>query len=292
MGGRFCGNVGQKNMSVIELSQNLEMGEYGIWTNSNEASISYPKDSHLQCFQLEDGSFWFKHRNDCILSAIKRFAPSGPILDIGGGNGYVTRRILDEGFEGALLEPGRTGALNAKIQRHIPEVICSTFENSRFFPDSLRAVGLFDVLEHIEDDRGFLEHIHMTLQANGLLYATVPAHQWLWSPSDVTAQHFRRYDQSMIRHLLGGKFDLLFFTYFFSALTLPVLLFRVLPFRLGLWKKRNVLSSESEHGTGGGPAVGILSTLLAKEVVKIGCGKQIPMGTSCLFVARKIAAQQ
>jgi len=36
----------------------------GIYFSQNTNKISYPKESYQNCFQIEDNSFWFKHRNN------------------------------------------------------------------------------------------------------------------------------------------------------------------------------------------------------------------------------------
>jgi SAM-dependent methyltransferase len=274
-------------MRIVEAARNLEVDEHGVWTSSVVSAVSYPIDGNSQCFQLEDGSFWFRHRNDCIVAAIRRFQPPGPILDVGGGNGFVTRRLLDEGFDAALLEPGPSGALNARTRRHIPEVICASFEQAGFASESLSAIGVFDVVEHVADDRAFVDQIHDALSAGGMLYATVPAHAWLWSSSDSHAEHYRRYNRRMVVDLLDESFDLLFFTYFFRALVVPVFLLRTLPYRLGLARGNEVLSQDSEHGTSGGVGARMIAAMLAGEVARIARGEGMDVGASCLFVARK-----
>ena len=75
-----------------------------------------------------------------------------------------------------LIEPGPAGILNAK-KRGLKYLINSDFENANFFPDSIPAAGLFDVLEHIEKDLEFLKNLHFCIAKNGLLYLTVPANQ-------------------------------------------------------------------------------------------------------------------
>jgi SAM-dependent methyltransferase len=149
--------------------------------------------------------------------------------------------MIDEGFNAALLEPGPIGAFNAKKQRYIPEVLCSTLEEAGFLPSSVSAIGLFDVIEHIKDDHAFVRQIHNILQPGGLLYATVPAHEWLWSLSDITAQHFRRYNHKEIVVLLNDRFEVLFITYLFRVLTLPIYFMRSIPFQLGLTRQENLL---------------------------------------------------
>ncbi len=247
----------------------------------------YPEDGNASCYQLEDNSYWFRHRNECIVAMIQRFPPKGAILDVGGGNGYVTRGILMAGYAAALLEPGKVGAANAKHVRGIPEVINATFEDADFPPESLSAVGLFDVLEHIRDDTNFLKAIWNTLKPDGLIYVTVPAHQYLWSESDVYAEHFRRYNQQMASVLVDRYFDLLYFTYFFGALIIPILLLRTLPFKLQPGKQKSPISNSSEHGISGGPIVSFLSILLRKELSSIQMGKHLRSGSSCLWVLQK-----
>lgn len=281
-------------MGIAEQARGLTLDGDGIWTNTRAArrgpgaeALRYPEAGNRRCYQLEDESYWFKHRNACIVAIVKRFPPAGPILDIGGGNGFVTRRLLDEGFDAALLEPGHEGAWNAKKARHIPEVICCTLQGARLPPEALDAAGCFDVLEHLPNVRGFLRHLHTRLKPGGLLYATVPAHDWLWSASDEHAQHQTRYDRRTIARLLAELgYEQLHFSYFFQVLTLPVLLMRALPFRLGLGGA-GVLSDQAEHGTSGGAAVAVLERLLRREAGQIARGSALRVGTSCLFVARK-----
>lgn len=274
-------------MDIDSLSTGLVVDDSGIWRGGGAPTISYPADGNSRCYQLEDASFWFRHRNECIVSIIKQFPPNGSILDLGGGNGYVTRRLLDEGFDAALLEPGAEGAINGKMHRHIPEVICSTLEDAAFTSGSVAAVGCFDVIEHIEDDFRFIRSIHHILAPEGLLYATVPSHPGLWSRSDVCAGHYRRYNESSIRSLLEGHFEIERFTYFFSVLTPLIYIFRTLPFKLNLFQDGPVLSSKTEHGVKKSMRQHLVDWLLSREQKKLANGNGQSFGSSCLFVARK-----
>ena len=181
-----------------------------------DATLSYPQDGHARYLLLEDGSYWFAHRNRIIADALRRHPPPGLLLDVGGGNGYVTRRLLDEGFDAALLEPGPVGAGNARRLRGIPRVIQSTLEEAGLAPASLGAAGCFDVLEHVEDDAGLVARIHGLLVPGGLLFATLPARSWLWSRADEEAGHHRRYSRDGVSRMLGAGFELIRFTSFFG----------------------------------------------------------------------------
>lgn len=274
-------------MRLPELSGKLALDEHGIWCSQSAAHISYPEQGNASCFLLEDESYWFHHRNDCIVEVVKRFPPSEQIVDVGGGNGFVAKRLIDEGFPTVLLEPGPDGAFNARIHRGIPVVICSTLENAGFEPGSVSAIGLFDVLEHFDDDSGFIEYACSLLEPGGLLYASMPAHSWLWSLSDVTAGHFRRYDRKTVCKAFGEGFDILYFTYLFRALTIPVWLLRTLPYRVRIAKQRGLVTREVEHSAGGGVTAKVIAYCLRAEKDNIRRGLRVGMGTSCLVVAQK-----
>jgi len=105
---------------VIDLNQisaNLSKSENGIWTSPSNTNIPYPETGNEDCYQLEKLSYWFRHRNRCITVVIRSFPPDGPIFDIGGGNGFVTKAIIESGFNGILVESGRQGIKNA-FQEH------------------------------------------------------------------------------------------------------------------------------------------------------------------------------
>lgn len=274
-------------MNMQKILSQLRQDEHGIFRSKSRSSISYPVDGNKDCFSLEDNSYWFKHRNKCITSIIKRYPPVGPIIDVGGGNGYVTRGMLDAGFDAILLEPGDEGAINGKIIRKIPTVICSTFDDADFEASSIKAIGCFDVVEHVENDNELIDRFSYVLEPGGLLYVTVPAHNWLWSQSDVRAQHYRRYNYLMIEQLLSERFEIIYFSYFFNFLSIPIFIFRALPFRIGFLGK-TILSRNTEHGTSQGPGSKLINYFLNRESEKIKKGKRINFGSSCLFVARKI----
>src|SRR5665213_4372839 len=138
-------------MDPTRFSDNLRLSDGGVWVADGSLPVSFPQDGHAVCADIEAGSFWHRHRNRCILEILRAFPPDGPLFDVGGGNGVVATAMQEAGFEAALLEPGAEGAANAK-SAGLRTVIRSTFEAARFRSASLPAVGLFDVLEHVDND--------------------------------------------------------------------------------------------------------------------------------------------
>ncbi|TPG11204.1 class I SAM-dependent methyltransferase [Rhodanobacter glycinis] len=274
-------------MRIDDFSSTLIRNADGIYVASESRNVSYPTEGHTECFQVEDHSFWFRHRNECIGAMISRHSFDGTLLDIGGGNGYVSQMLAERGLDVALIEPGYAGALNARKRRGLSQVISSTVEDAGFPQQSIDAMGMFDVIEHIDGDRAFLAKMASLLKPGGRLYLTVPCHKWLWSQADVDACHFRRHTKQSLQVLLDGLFEIDYQSYFFGPLVLPQFLLRAVPFRLGLGRKP-VLSTEAEHGAKSGPLVGLLNKLLAREARKIRMGKRLRFGASCLLAARRI----
>jgi len=274
-------------LRIEDLSESLVRDADGIYLSDRSQKVSYADDGHDSCFQVEDQSFWFQHRNNCIASMVANHPYQGALLDIGGGNGYVAKRLADEGRDVVLLEPGQIGARNARHARGLPHVVCATIEDAGFRPGSFGGIGMFDVIEHIEDDRGFLESASGLLGEGGKLYLSVPCYNWLWSKADDDAGHYRRHTQASLERLLGGLFEIDYLTYFFRPLVVPQYLLRALPYRLGLFRERGVLSTEAEHGSGNGLATQAISFLLRREALKIARDERISVGASCLVAATR-----
>jgi SAM-dependent methyltransferase len=277
-------------VNVESLSDALRLdAETGIWRPAvtDAGHISYPADQNAACFEIEDDSFWFTHRNRCIIAAVRRFPPEGFILDIGGGNGFVARGLTDAGYETALLEPGSVGAKNAREQRRLRTVIHTTIGEAAFRTGSVPNAGLFDVLEHIEDDRMFVRQLRDIVRPGGFLYLTVPAFNWLWSMSDVDAMHYRRYTRRSLADVLAGGFEVLYSTYLFQRLVPLSILVRALPYRAGVARPRPAHAYEREHAARRPTLAGLLGRVLEHEVSAIAAGKSLSVGSSLLVVARR-----
>jgi SAM-dependent methyltransferase len=260
----------------------------GIYYAKNNREISYPESGNQACFQLEENSFWFNHRNNCIAEAVMKYSPDRVFFDVGGGNGYVAKALENRGVTTVLVEPGAQGCFNART-RNLQNIICSTLEDAAFKEDTVTAVGLFDVVEHIEDDIAFLTAIYNLLKEDGLVYITVPAFNALWSGDDVTAGHFRRYSKNqMAGKLKSVGFEIEYSSYIFSVLVVAVMLFRALPDKLGLKKNStNPNRHKNEHAPKKGLLDKVLNRIWKWERNRIKNGKTIPFGGSCFVIARK-----
>ena len=279
--------VSESAMKINSLASNLYVGENDILFARQTSPVAYPAEGNDWCMQIEDASYWFAHRNRCILSTVNRFKPTGTLFDVGGGNGFVSAALQQEGFEVCVVEPGLQGAQNSR-QRGVRSVVCAALEDVQFEHESLPAVGLFDVLEHIEADIQFLEHLNGLLVAGGALYLTVPAYRFLWSNDDTYAHHARRYTLRSLGKLLEATgFTIDFATYFFWMLPIAILLARTIPSRLGIATRITREKVETEHAAPAGKTGRLLLRMLRSEAEWIGAGRSLPFGSSCLIAAHK-----
>jgi len=256
------------------------------WLSETHSAVSYPEAGHASAAAVEANSYWFNHRNRLICSVVSQHPPQGDVVDIGGGNGYVSLGLTQAGFPCVVAEPGQSGAECAR-GRNLP-VIRAAFESLAVPDGAISAAGLFDVLEHIEDDAGALHALHRQMAHGGMLYLTVPTFQWLWSAEDVSAGHFRRYSLTSVSHLLEAcGFSVRFATYFFAMLVPPIFAARTVPTVLGLSKAAAQGVAEADHLLPGGALGKTLSALMSWEQRRVDAGRRVPFGSSCLVVARR-----
>jgi SAM-dependent methyltransferase len=174
--------------------------------------------------------WWYRGRRRILLHLLERYLdPSRPrrILDVGSGSGQMLlllRRFGDVcGIETdpALVRHARSQNLDIAVKEFPREVPDGRFD----------VVTLFDVLEHLEDDRAGLDAIHRLLTDDGFLFITVPSQPWLYSTYDEAAGHFRRYDEALLmRRLHESHFRVIHrshFNTFLMPLAVAARLFRL-----------------------------------------------------------------
>ncbi len=273
---------GRLQLDLKRFADGLQLNPDGVWRGRGAEPVSYPAAGNNACFELEDNSFWFAHRNACLRVVLRQFPTPGPFFDIGGGNGFVAAALQAErGMPVVLVEPGADGIRHAQA-RGLRTVVHATLKEARFRDGSLPAVGFFDVLEHIGDEEGFLFEIRRCLAADGRIYLTVPAGRWLWSDADVQAGHFRRYTLAGLRRTLEhAGFRPLFMSKLFSPLPLPLFLSRSLPSLLG--RRPQLERSYSNQHRPKGRA--LLERIWHWELNRLARRRGMPCGTSCLAVA-------
>jgi SAM-dependent methyltransferase len=63
------------------------------------------------------------------------------------------------------------------------------------------AIVMMDVIEHFEDDLGFMKKVRSKLKPAGYALIKVPAQPSLYGDIDIASGHYRRYDEAMLKAL-------------------------------------------------------------------------------------------
>jgi SAM-dependent methyltransferase len=269
-------------------ASNLAPGPDGIWFAAGDVDQAFASDDRTDWVEVENRSFWYRHRNEVVLDTLARFPPQGWLFEIGAGNGAVCAAAQAAGWPVVAVEPTVAWARNARL-RGLSHVICAHFQNAGFAPGALENVALFDVLEHIEDDARFLADLRRLMPTDGRLYLAVPAFRFLWSREDELSGHCRRYLASQLEERVAAAgFRVEHRTYFFAPLMPAVLVGRALPYRLGLVRDRTHASSAAEHGLSDSLPVRLMRAALRGELALLRSGVRLPLGGSLLVVARAV----
>jgi SAM-dependent methyltransferase len=260
----------------------------------SDGAAHYNPDDFAKLRPVEDTHFWFVGRNNILGAALGTVTAdgSGPksVLEIGCGTGN-TLRVLRERLPKATLigmDAFHAGLLHAR-SRTDARLVEGRIENMPFRrPFAL--IGMFDVLEHIEDEVGALHAIRRSLEPDGRLILTVPAGPALWSRYDEESEHQRRYTVRHLRKVLSAaQFQVEYVTHFMSLIYPAVWISRRLEGCLSAMSRRpsapRQRAIERELHL---PRVvnRVFRELLRLELPAVKRRYRLPFGTSILAIAR------
>lgn len=200
--------------TVDALPRNIDGIESYIESVS-DAHVDYNSTGLDKLYKVERSHFWFLYRAELIVKKFKQYInKNDEIIEIGAGTGNVSRELISAGYS---VSAGELHLSGLKYAQSYGIAKCYQFDIYKSpFKDRFDAVGMFDVLEHLDDESLALKNIHRMLRCNGKLVLTVPAHQWLWSREDRLAGHKRRYTKSSLVSVLEENgFQVVDVRYFF-----------------------------------------------------------------------------
>ncbi len=171
-------------------------------------------------------TWWYRGRSAAVRTALSSL-PRAPktILDFGAGFGGMYDVLSKGEVDVYGFEPDEE-ARTAAVHRGY----AGTYANeTEAFSRTYDAICLFDVLEHLEDDAGFLERAKKALAPGGVMLITVPALPFLWSVHDVEHHHFRRYTSGSLQKLFrNAGYQPTFVSYWNMLLFFPAAFIRLL----------------------------------------------------------------
>jgi len=232
------------------------------------------KKEAFKLLRTMEQSWWYKGRALVIRSILARahvVTPIESVLDFGAGFGGMFAELARLSSHVDAFEP--EPSVRSIAAQHGYTRTYTTAEES--LSKQYGFIGLFDVIEHIEDDEASLRSLHETLTHDGLLAITVPAYQFLWSEHDVSHQHFRRYNKRSLTSLLKDTgYEIITMSYWNTFLFLPAVVVRFLG-----------QSGTSTLNTSGFVNTLLLCIVALESNVLRFCS--LPFGVSLIVVARK-----
>ncbi|MBW8017467.1 MAG: class I SAM-dependent methyltransferase [Planctomycetes bacterium] len=174
---------------------------------------------------VEDRLWWMCGRKAIIRKYLEKARQSSSIstiMDIGCGSGG-NLEVLKEFGNVIGVERSETLACRAS-NRGIADAI---FQQDALELDECRNIELFtmfDVLEHIEDDKGFLVQLRKKAAQKHRILISVPACEFLYGDHDRILHHHRRYTNKTLRFALEEAGYQVMQTSHFMVFLLPLVL--------------------------------------------------------------------
>lgn len=184
------------------------------------------KQEAFELLNAMERSWWYRGRAMIVANVLSQSGKEDVevVLDFGSGFGGMHDTLARIGNQIYAFEPHPS--TRAILQNRGYTQVFG--HETDAFNKSYDLIGLFDVLEHIADDRSFLRRAYHSLRPGGELVLTVPAFPFLWSKHDVSHQHFRRYTNHSLRSaLLEGGFEVEYISYWNMTLFFPAALMRL-----------------------------------------------------------------
>ena len=148
----------------------------------------------------------FLLRLDLVRRLLPRLPRELPVLEVGYGAGAMLEELAARGFgpvvgidfseSAARLARRRLARFPAAARPKLMRATLDALDPARSRFGSILA---FEVLEHVQDDHGFLAQAFDLLAPDGRMLVSVPAHQRRFSAWDEMVGHFRRYEREELR---------------------------------------------------------------------------------------------
>jgi Methyltransferase domain len=139
---------------------------------------------------------WELARSKFFVRLVRRFAPASRdvrLLDVGAGDAWFSAQLVDTLPAGSRITCWDVNYSEKDLSlyaRHSSSLTLTAEQPD----DKYGGILMLDVVEHVEDDIGFVSRIvESRLERDGWVLVSVPAYQSLFTSHDNAVKHFRRY---------------------------------------------------------------------------------------------------
>ncbi len=150
--------------------------------------------------------YWFRYLE--ILHLLKRYDLKGKkILEIGAGTLHLSEYLASKGTSVTALDMSEELKQSHKelpvTLRDSITCIEADFLKHDFKNEKFDVIIAMEVLEHVEEEKLFLEKVKKLLKDKGVIIISVPAHMSMWSKHDEAVGHLRRYEKNDFERVAG-----------------------------------------------------------------------------------------
>jgi len=268
----------------------LPTGSDGVRVVDETVDINYP-DEGLAHLGLDGGrGYWFDHRARSVVDVLAAATPVRTLWDVGAGAGSMSVRLAQAGYEVVSVEPQRVGAA-AIAELHCSAVFCGSLESLALPAHAIGVVGLFDVIEHLDDPAALIGEVTRVLEPAGVVVVTVPALPLLWSNTDDVAGHQRRYTRrSLDEFMQSCGLTRVSSAYLFASLVPPAIALRTIPYRLGRRRTPAEVMAATQRRLAPKPRVDAAARRVLDAERTVARRVPLPVGLSVLGAYRTPAA--
>lgn len=186
-------------------------------------------------FAFEKTNWWYRAKRDLIYTILKKQNRLfNRTLDLGCGVGS-NFSVLKKFSKNVIGIDNSEKAINYAKSKGYDHLHIGDATKTGFPANTFDMIVCSDVLEHIPDKKAIAE-IYRILKPNGVFILTVPAHRYLWGPTDIISKHRTRYEKKEIISLMKGKFTIMKLSYWNLTMFFPNFIFLKL---LSMTKKGN-----------------------------------------------------
>lgn len=235
---------------------------------------TFDPDAFVRLKECEANHFWFDVRRKWILDKISKYVPPpAGFIEIGCGTGNVSSFLSQKGYSVTGCD-----IFKEAIDLAWPNftIIKGSADNLPFEDNMFDVAGIFDVIEHFDNDIDVIKESVRVTKKGGLIALTVPAREDLWSYVDEISYHKRRYTKEGLRLLFekcGIKTILV--EYIFMSLYLPMKIMR--SFKTG--------NNEILHIN---PVLNLFAKIIFNTERILSRKVPLPIGTSIIAIGTKV----
>ena len=256
-------------MKIFEMSnyKNTEMNKF--WTES-----------------AEKNHFWIIWRFKFLIKELieKKIYLSKKlkIMDLGCGNGILSNQI--ETYRPVKIDRVDSSKQMLKKNKKVKgKLICYNISRkNKILKNKYDIVFLFDVLEHIKNDKKFLLDVLYHIKPGGFLVLNVPSLQLFYSKYDVAVGHVRRYSKATFSKTSKIHGANMVSIKYWGFLLVPVLALR--KFSLILYNQKKY-DSIVKHGWKTNSMINYLMKIIMK--IELGLFRNFIIGTSLMTIIQK-----